>query len=216
MSSKQAVKFTFDTQFGENTSDFVIAQRRSSIRFSEQDLEAANKEGYEAGVKAGREQAASDMQAHIEATMSDFAVSASSLLAALNVESAALRSEAAQLALTIARKLAPALIETSPKTEIEAVVKECLAHLNREPHIVLRVSEHLIDELQERVQRMALERGLADKVILLAEPNMSAGDCTVEWTDGGVSRNRADIEAEIDTIIHRYISSLPSRKESDQ
>lgn len=213
---KQAVKFTFDTQFGEDNSDFVIARRRSSIRFSEQDLEAAHNEGYAAGVKAGREQAALESQAHIEAALSNFAASASSLLSALTTESATLRAEAAQMALTIARKLAPALIETSPRTEIEAVVKECLAHLNREPHIVLRVSEHLIGDIKERVERMALERGLADRVILIPEPAMNAGDCTVEWTDGGVTRNCAEIEAEIDMIVKRYISSLSSRKESDK
>jgi len=213
MNMKPVTKFNFDTQFDAEAAAFTITSRRASIRFSEQDLEAANAEGYAAGLKAGREQGAHDTQAQIEAALSGFASSAASLLAALSVDSATLRSEASKMALSIARKLAPALIATRPQAEIEAVLKDCLTHLNREPHIVLRVSETLIDELKERVERMALERGLSGRVILLTEPGMASGDCTVEWADGGVSRNYAAIEEEISSIINRYISSLPSRKE---
>jgi flagellar assembly protein FliH len=213
MTIAPAKKFNFDTQFDAEAAAFTMASRRVSIRFSEQDLEAANAEGYAAGLKAGIAQAASDTQAQIEATLSEFAASAASLLTALNVESATLRAEASKVALSIACKLAPALIATRPQAEIEAVLKDCLTHLNREPHIVLRVAETLIDDLKDRVERMALERGLSGRVILLAEPGMASGDCTVEWADGGVSRNRAEIEEEISNIINRYISSLPSRKE---
>jgi flagellar assembly protein FliH len=110
--------------------------------------------------------------------------------------------------MTAARKLAPAMIATRPQDEIEAVLRSCLTHLNREPHIVLRVADVLVERLKEIVDRMALERGLSGRIILLGQNDIDEGDCTVEWADGGVVRSRADIELEIAEITARYIETL--------
>ena len=134
--------------------------------------------------------------------------SAASLLAALDSHIASTKKEAAELALEVARKLAPALIGTQPQAEIEAVLRDCLTHLNREPHILLRVSASLVDRMKETVDRMAMERGLTGRIILLGEPAMTEGDCVVEWADGGVARNREEIESQIAEIVARHIDTM--------
>lgn len=212
---KQAVKFTFDTYFGERPAAASSAPE-VEMRVTEADVENARKLGYAEGLAAGEREAAARADESLHAAMRQLAESAGALLAALDSQTAIARKESVTAAVEIARKLAPAMIATRPETEIEAVFRDCLAHLNREPHILLRVSTPLVERLKETVDRMAMERGLSGRIILLGEPAMTEGDCVVEWADGGVVRDRAEIDAEINQIVARYIETLtPAHKDRD-
>lgn len=204
---KQAVKFTFDTYFGEQPASAARAPE-VEMRLTEADLAIAREKGYAEGFAAGEREAAARADEALAAAMRQLAESAGSLLAALEGQIAVSRKESVSVAIEAARKLAPAMIATRPETEIEAVLRECLSHLNREPHILLRVSMSLVERLKKTVDRMAMERGLAGRIILLGEPYMQEGDCVVEWADGGVVRNREEIATEIASIVSRYIETL--------
>lgn len=212
---KQAVKFTFDTYFGERPAAAARAPE-VEMRVTEADVENARKLGYAEGLAAGEREAAARADESLNAAMRQLAESAGALLAALDSQIAIARRESITAAVEIARKLAPAMIATRPETEIEAVFRDCLTHLNREPHILLRVSTPLVERLKGTVDQMAMERGLSGRVILLGEPAMTEGDCVVEWADGGVVRDRAEIEAEINQIVARYVETLaPAHKDHD-
>lgn len=208
MMMKQAVKFTFDTRFDTDGSVPVPRVQPSAPVFTAEDVERARAEGYASGFVAGQAEATARAEHEVSVTMQSFAANAASLLNALQAGTASSRADAAALAFTAARKLAPALVATRPQTEIEAVLRDCLTHLNREPHIVLRVADTLVERLKETVDRMALERGLSGRIILLGQNDVAEGDCVVEWADGGVVRSLADIEAEISETVARYVESL--------
>ncbi len=208
---KQAVKFTFDTHFG-NTPAHTGGDTKARANAAGADLDRARSEGYAAGFTAGEAEAAARADEEVASAMRQLASSATNLLTALDAQMASTKRDATSLALEIARKLAPALIATRPQGEIEAVLRDCLTHLNREPHILLRVSSSLIERLKDTVDRMALERGLSGRIILLGETSMSEGDCVVEWADGGVIRNGVEIEQEITEIVARYIETIAGRE----
>jgi flagellar assembly protein FliH len=204
---KQAVKFTFDTQFGD-ASVYASHEKRAQGGQHEAELEKVRHEAYAAGFAAGEAEAEARMNRQVGDAMDELAANAASLLAALDAKAASMTAEAIALAFEAARKLAPALIETRPQTEIESVLRDCLSHLNREPHILLRISSSLVERLKETVDRMAMERGLSGRIILLGEPAMVEGNCVVEWADGGVVRDRNEIETEIGEIVARYIETI--------
>lgn len=210
---KQAVKFTFDTHFDEPSSR-ATAEAHARRQPTSADVESARSEAYAAGFAAGETEAAARADREVHVALNELASSAASLLAALDAKTKTLTAEATQLAVACARKLAPATVATRPEAEIEAVVRDCLSHLNREPHILLRVSVSLVDRLKETVDRMAMERGLTGRIILLGEPEMRNGDCVVEWADGGVVRSHDDIENEITEIVARYIETLAVRDDA--
>ena len=211
---KQAVKFTFDTQFGDAPKRSAKADEPSPA-FTEMDVEAARKAGYAEGLEQGRRDAEALSSRQLGEAMAHLSESATRLLSALDSQIASTKREAADLAFEVARKLAPALIAMQPEKEIEAVLRDCLSHLNREPHILLRVSASLVDRMKETVDRMAMERGLTGRIILLGETSMAEGDCVVEWADGGVARNRDEIEQEINEIVSRHIETLKTGADKD-
>ncbi|MGB5092766.1 MAG: FliH/SctL family protein [Parvibaculum sp.] len=204
MSTKQAVKFTFNTHFG---SEDIRPGRHASATHDDSALEDARAQAWRDGFAAGEKEAKLQGDHALSHALDTLAANAGGLLAALDATSAAMRAEAIDLAALIARKLAPALIATRPQTEIEAVLRDCLTHLNREPHILLRVAPELVDSMKDAVDQMAMERGLTGRVILLGEGSMMPGDCLVEWADGGVRRDTREIEADISAIISRYIAT---------
>ena len=210
---KQAVKFTFDRQFGEAPADVRQPAEAAPAEaplpsYGEADIAAARAEGYAQGHADGEKEAAARTDGEIAATLQNLAASAASLLSALEAKTVGLEAEAVNLAHETAKRLAAASIAARPETEIEAVLRECLSHLNREPHILLRVAPSMVDRLKETVDRMAMERGMSGRIILLGEPGMAEGNCTVEWADGGVTRDYDAMLARIDTTVARYIETI--------
>tara|TARA_R110000868_G_scaffold161995_7_gene392958 strand:- start:410 stop:1093 length:684 start_codon:yes stop_codon:yes gene_type:complete len=209
---KQAVKFTFSTRFDNGEEPVANARPKAKAVFTQEDIDLARAEAHASGLLEGETRARAEADHDTSSAMEQFAASAGSLLAALQAESAVIRAEASSLALVAARKLAPALIATRPQAEIEAVLRDCLTHLNREPHIVLRVAESIVEQLKSVVDHMAMERGLSGRIILLGQTDVAEGDCVVEWADGGVVRSRAEIEKELAEIVDRYIATLNTPK----
>jgi flagellar assembly protein FliH len=211
---KQAVKFTFDTCFGDAPTHSAQKAPSSPV-IDEADIEAARMAGFAEGRAEGRREAENMADQQLGDAMAQLAQSAASLLAALDSHITSTKKEASKLALEVAGKLAPALIAAQPQAEIEAVLRDCLTHLNREPHILLRVSSSLVERMKETVDRMAMERGLTGRIILLGEPAMAEGDCVVEWADGGVVRNKEEIESQISEVIARHIDTMTSGDKQD-
>ena len=214
---KQAVKFTFDRQFGEAPASAGQPAETGPAEaalpsYGEEDIAAARAEGYAQGLADGEKEAAARTDGELAATLQNLAASAASLLSSLDAKIAEQEAEAVELAHETAKRLASASIGARPETEITAVLGECLSHLNREPHILLRVCPDMVDRMKETVDRMAMERGMNGRIILLGEPGMAEGDCTVEWADGGVTRDYEAMLARIDTAIARYIETIAPKQ----
>ena len=51
------------------------------------------------------------------------------------------------------------------------------------------------------------KEGFEGRLVILAEPDIETGDCKIEWADGGVTLDRAQIETKITELVGRYIAS---------
>ena len=121
-----------------------------------------------------------------------------------------METEAVDVAVAVARKLCSELIAAEPLTEITALVSDCFRHLVSTPHIVVRINDQLYDAAREQIERMARQNGFAGRLVILAEPDIETGDCRIEWADGGVVLERAAIDAKIDELVRRYMTSRNS------
>ena len=46
--------------------------------------------------------------------------------------------------------------------------------------------------------------------MVLAEPDIAAGDCRIEWADGGINRDSAAADAAIGEAVAGYVSARRS------
>ena len=118
-----------------------------------------------------------------------------------------METEAVDVAVAVARKLCSELMAGEPLAEVMALVSDCFSHLVSTPHLVVRINDALYDAARERIERLAKQSGFEGRLVILAEPEIDSGDCKIEWADGGVTLERAAIEAKINELVGRYMAS---------
>jgi flagellar assembly protein FliH len=197
-------KFLFDVDFGASTdtrpAEPTITLAEHALRLAEAEAQA-----YRNGVAAAQAQAASDAERSVGAALNRAAGALESLRSGLSSVEGRLEGEAVEVAVAVARRLAPELIAREPLTEIEALARECFRHLVAAPHVVVRINDALQDSVRERLEDISRSRGFDGRLVVLADPEIALGDCRIEWADGGIERDRAKVEAAIGEAVLRYI-----------
>ena len=198
---KSTAKYMFDEDFATGakpTITVVEAERRR------EDAEAlAHRKGFAAGLA----QAQGEANQRIATAMTLIADSLARLDRALNGIEARLETEAVEVAVAVAAKLAPELIAREPFAEISALANECFHQLVTTPHIVVRVAADIFDEARHKLEEIAAARGFQGRLVTMSDSDMAPGDCRIEWSDGGVNRDRAATLSTIDDVVGRYVAA---------
>ena len=203
-------KFLFDLDFAAGTkreATVTLAEHAAKVAEAEA---AAHQRGYsdaqrDAAVEAGR---------RVAGTLERIAASLAEATKALAAIEARLECEAVEVAVAVARKLAPALIEREPFAEIAALAASCFRELVAAPHLVVRINDSLYAAAREKLDEIARARGFEGKLVVLGEPSIGVGDCRIEWADGGVNRDAGTAAGAIGEAVTRYISARRSLAEA--
>jgi len=201
----EPAKYMFDQEFDAPHKIVGTGDRTRPVAYSRAEIEAIRAEAYSQGFNQGRTEADGEQQRAIADALSSIAAAVPQITGKLEAERARLETEATTLAVTLARKLAPALMARTPLAEFEALIGEVLTHLADQPHVAVRINDELIEEIRAHADTIAAEKGFTGKLILLGEPGMAKTDCRIEWADGGVVRDAGTLSQEIDAIIERHL-----------
>jgi len=197
----EPVKYTFDQAFdGGAKSRYDLELERI-----QREGETAKVSAHSQGLEEGRQQALKEIEAQTLETLSQVAQSAHALFSQQAQLEAGLKQDMVQLAYSIASKLAPSLIRQHPMAEIESLIEDCLATANREPHLVVRVSETVAEAVNERLENMKASTNFPGDIVLIGETGYGSQDCRVEWPDGGTERRYTDIQKEIENAVQRFV-----------
>lgn len=194
-------KFMFDEDFATGakpTITVVEAERRRA------DAEA---QAHRKGFAAGQAQARAEAEQRIAAALTVIAESFARLDNALTGIETRLETEAVEVAVAVAAKLAPELIAREPFAEISALANDCFHQLVTAPHIVVRVGPDVFDLAHMKLTELAQAKGVEGRLVVLAEETMKPGDCKIEWADGGVNRDQAATLSVIDDVVGRYVAA---------
>jgi flagellar assembly protein FliH len=172
-------------------------------------LQAAEERGFAQGVAEGRRRVADESEAQLASAMRRLADAAVSLLAGRDAHEAALEQEAIDFALTLGRKLAGEALRTQPLDAIAEAARSSLQHLRGVSHLVLRVSDTMVEAVDGLIQRIARERGYEGRLVVLGDPDIPPGDSRIEWADGGVTREQAHIERAVAEVLATARASNP-------
>jgi flagellar assembly protein FliH len=198
---KANTKYLFDDDFsagGERpTITLVEAERRRAD---------AESQAYRNGFAAGLAQAQNDTTRQATAALGAIADAMERLNTALVGIEVRLETEAVQVAVAVAGKLAPELIAREPLAEISALVTESFNHLVKAPHVVVHIGAEIYESAKAKLDEIAQARGFEGRLVVMSDPAMAPGDCRIEWADGGVARDRAATLATIDELVTRYVA----------
>jgi flagellar assembly protein FliH len=198
-------KFMFDTDFTggpRKPVEPVITVVEHTVKLAEAET-ASQKRGY----AQGQNDAQVEVNRRIAATLDTIAKSIAAASAALQAIEARLECEAVEVAVAVARKLAPTLVAREPFTEISALASDCFRQLITAPHIVVRVNDAVYSTAKEKLEEIARARSFEGRLVVLAEPDIALGDCRIEWADGGINRDSVTTEAVIGEAVAGYVGA---------
>jgi flagellar assembly protein FliH len=197
-------KYLFDLDF---SASHKAAER--PVPFAEHAVKLAEAEsrGFRDGFAAAEKEAVAVAERRTAAAFEQIGDVLGRLAQGLSAIETRLEEDAAALALAIARKLAPELIAREPLGEIAALARECFRHLVNAPHVVVRVGDALLETARMQLEEIARAQGFEGRLVVIGEPGIAAGDCRIEWADGGVVRDRAKTEQAVDTAVRRYLGA---------
>jgi flagellar assembly protein FliH len=169
----------------------------------------AEKKGHEAGFseghKQGFEEAHQQIMESLEKAVGDVESVIAEKLDQIDEQqkraNAKINEDAIHVALGVIRKLAPAWSKQYQLTEIEDIIRQCLANLFEAPKVMIKVNPDLETDVRAAAERIAESRGFSGKVVIVGEPEVAVGDCMVSWGDGTAVRDSARVWSEINTVI---------------
>lgn len=214
-------KFLFNMDFSEPEEPEEVAPPEPEIPMMpiadhQKLLEKAKAQAFE----EGRVQALKDLQTKQETLLTQEVTHLTKVvgevLQKIDDSISAQEKDAVSLAFLVARRLCGHLIARQPLAETIALVSECLGPLRRAPHLVIRVAEQDVEALKAQVDPIIHEKGFDGRLVILGEPEISRGDCHIEWADGGIKRDRKAVETQIDGSIRAYLSGRNAQKPAPQ
>lgn len=192
-------KYAFETEFAP---DGEIV-REAAPRLTPNDMQAANAEGYE----RGKNDALAHAERRAAAALEAIADAASAVLTRLDVESQAMRVEAAQIALAAARKIAGAALDAYGIERAQRAIESAMDTLRHQPRLVVRLPPDVAEALKPRIAEMCATHAYAAAVLVRPEPGLNAGEVAIDWSDGVIAMNPADAVKRIEDLIDAALAA---------
>ena len=202
--SSNSRKFTFDTEFaGAEDRQAASARARQKQTLTTEELEALTASAR----NEGENNAAARAAESLDRTIAALTISIRAALDNSHAEVEAVRAEAAEIAMAMARKIAPAALAALPAGDVEIALRQAMHQAIGEPRITLRAAPQVVDVLEARLTDIAHEEGYEGRVMIAADPAMQGADCRIEWRGGGAERSEQTIEEALNALIARRFSS---------
>ncbi|MBK3405787.1 flagellar assembly protein FliH [Methylorubrum populi] len=205
MSARASRPFLFDTDFGRPRGPSPADAE--ALARAEAERAAGEAAAYARGLQDGRAEAALQEQARLADALTRVGLAAAGLLNQSDARDGEREAQALAFAEALARRIAGEALDARPLAAVEEAARSALRHLRGVPHLVLRVSEGLVDEAEALMRRLSREHGFEGRLVVLGEPDMAPGDARLEWADGGVVRERARIEAAVEAALSPNFAS---------
>jgi flagellar assembly protein FliH len=197
-------KFLFDMDFSAPDKS---RERPATAAEVAQKVATAEARAYRDGYDAAQHEAKVESDRRGALALEEIRLAMQGILARFAGVERRMETEAVDVAVAVARKLCGQLISAEPLGEITGLVGDCFSQLVSTPHLVVRINATLYEAAREKIERQAAQSGFQGRLVILAEPEVATGDCSIEWADGGVVLERAAIEAKIDELVGRYMAS---------
>ena len=184
--------------------------------FSEEEVNKAREEG----VARGRDEALKDLEGSLQKKLAETMQELEQKLGTIEDEQAAQKEErsrsAASIAAVIVRKLFPSLNMEKAMDEISHMIEQSLEKTSGETKMVFSVASEIKDEVERKVAEMVTLSGREVEFKVVGNTDIQLGDCTIEWSGGGLVRDQDQMWREIDEIVERNLGTAPAAEVSEK
>ena len=201
--SAAPAKFQFDLDLGHRQERNTVLTDTALARL----VANARAEGKQEGFADGQRDIVAQAAVRLAEAAGRLADQVAAISGALDDHRHQVLTEAVEIAANVGRKLAHHLLAAEPTAELDALFTECLASLDSVPHLVVRCAPELADAVREIALARVAASGFSGRLIVMGEPGFGPDDAKIEWVDGGLVRDRALLEAEIERRVQTYLAA---------
>lgn len=165
--------------------------------FSEDELSAAKDMAFEQGRQQGQKEQLETREQYIATSLEQIAQNFSHLFAAETMREIVFEKEALRLAVAALDLLFPTLNEKLGRDEVHKIIEKTLASHRKTKEILIQVPSGMKGEVETLINRLhdQDQENVAWRVVEVAD--MAAGNCVLEWADGGAVRDSLRAAADI-------------------
>ena len=181
---------------------------------TEDDLKAAERDGYKKGfvegVEDGRKQAQSEQHAtdlQVESLLEGFTAQVAPMFDDYRNMALELKEHMPKMALAVAKKVAAQALDEQSHELIYSMVSNACETMLHEPKITITVHESIADTLALKLKHLAERMPAATQLIIMRSPDMVVSDCTIEWQHGSLERSTQHICKQIEATIDNLIAA---------
>lgn len=176
--------------------------------FSEDQMRAAEREGFKKGFMAGElegrkqtESEQAEVNAKLVAMLDRFTQSITPIFENYRQMVLQLQKDIPAVALAIARKVAAEALQANAATVVtELAMRACESMIN-EPELTIVAHESFADTLENKLQELAQRLPAATKIIIVRDPAMPLSDCRIEWNNGSLARTTSTLWENVEKAI---------------
>ena len=176
--------------------------------FTEEQLILAKMQAQAQGKAEGLKEARQGQDEMIAKCLQQIGAACEKLIAAEDRREVEQMISATKLSMRVAHKLLPQFAQRFSLEEIERVILQSIETRREEPRIAVTVPTVHLETLKNRVDGLALDKGYAGKIILLADDNLAQTDVRVEWADGGAERLYERLFAQVESEFAKAIAGM--------
>ena len=196
-------KFLFDT----HDFDRDPAEDAKPV-FTEEQLILAKMQAQATGKAEGMKEARQGQDEQVMKCLQSIGAACDKLIAAEDRREVEQMISATKLSMQVAHKLLPQFAQRFSLEEIERVILASLETRREEPRIAIIVPTAHLETLKSRIDALALDKGYAGKVILLADDHLALTDVRVEWADGGAERLYERLFHQVESEFAKAIAGM--------
>ncbi len=217
-----AEKFMFDMTFDEEPSPVSVPEVEERIpeveeepeeivpTFSEEEIEIARQQGFEAGKQEGLAATTESLTKQINETLTQIDQKLGAAFQNQDSVNEELPRAALSVALGVCKKMLPAMAEKYSFEEVERVLGDIFAKIVEEPSVKISVHSSVAEEIGKRIDDLSSSKGFMGRTTIQIDDSMQKTDCRVEWANGGSERNSSALWREITAVIERNIGDHPT------
>jgi flagellar assembly protein FliH len=197
-----ADKFTFGQDFGRRG---AAPLGPSAGERAKADIEArARAAGLAEGIAAGRAQAQAELDHRMAAALESIGDRIATALAGLGRIEDIAADEAVAFGLRFAQSIVGVATQNFPLAALEVAARDVFGQVRQAPHCVVRLHEELLEQANELMGQVARRHGFEGRVIVMGDPDIAHGDFSIEWADGGVTRDGEAVRRLVVEAIERH------------
>ena len=207
----EPAKYIFDRSFeasaGRHKTLEALVEQRLRADFERQ-LDEARQTARAEGQADGERAALQSIDGQLAETVAALTGRLEALSQEMQSHCTRCHEHAVELAATAAGKLAGELVARAPLGLLETFFANCLEPITDAPHIVIRINDGLVEAAEARFAALAQSHGLTGNLALHGDPELAMGDCRIEWADGGIARNAAELGDALERKIEAYLETV--------